>query len=97
MAKENKTSKPIVVSVAGHGLTEDEATQSALRKAIEQTFGVYVYSTTTVKNYRLEDDFISTTSKGFIKKYTVLMHNKAETSQEHFVSLIKVMKQLKNG
>lgn len=55
--------------VMGQGATLDEATKVALRSAIEQTFRVFVSSSTTVVNDALVDDRISTVSSGNISKY----------------------------
>lgn len=55
--------------VMGQGATLDEATKVALRSAIEQTFRVFVSSSTTVVNDAMVDDRISTVSSGNISKY----------------------------
>ena len=63
--------------VMGQGATLDEATKVALRSAIEQTFRVFVSSSTTVVNDALVDDRISTVSSGNISKYEYISKKQA--------------------
>lgn len=45
--------------VSGGGSTKEEATNNALRSAVEQAYGVYVSTNTTVLNDEIATDFTS--------------------------------------
>lgn len=62
----------VTLTVLGTGRTEDEATNIALRSAIEQSFGTFVSANTTILNDRLVRDEIVSVSKGNIKNYDKL-------------------------
>lgn len=73
---ENKNAKDdVVLVVTGDGLTKEQATMSALRSALEQTFGTFVSSNTTILNDNLVKDEIVSVSAGNIKKYEYLAEN----------------------
>ncbi|MDR1458910.1 MAG: hypothetical protein LBI60_01670 [Bacteroidales bacterium] len=59
----------VTLTVSGDGVTKEEATKSALRSAIEQSFGVFVSANTTILNDELVKDEIATVSSGNIKQY----------------------------
>jgi len=59
----------VTLTVSGDGATKTEATQLALRSAIEQAFGVFVSANTQILNDELVKDEIATVSSGNIKKY----------------------------
>ncbi len=66
----------VVVSATGYGsgskLTAiNEATEDALRKAVEQGCGVFIQSKSTVKDFVLIKDQIISESKGFITHHSV--------------------------
>lgn len=58
--------------VSGEGKDKNEATQNALRSAIEQTFGTFVSANTTILNDQLVADLISNN----IKKYNYITENR---------------------
>ena len=68
--------KDIVLTVFGDGNTQKEAIDSALRSAIEQTFGAFISSSSEVLNDELVNDEIRTISSGYVKKYQCLSENK---------------------
>ncbi|MDR1331052.1 MAG: hypothetical protein LBK07_03025 [Tannerella sp.] len=59
----------VTLTVSGDGATKKEATEVALRSAIEQAFGVFVSANTQILNDELVKDEIATVSSGNIKKY----------------------------
>ena len=65
----------VTLIVIGHGATKDEAINSALRSAIEQTYGVFVSSNTEILNDELLKDEIVSVSSGNIKSFTELGAN----------------------
>lgn len=59
----------VTLTVIGTGVDEEQATLQALRSAIEQTFGAFVSSNTTISNDELiKDDLVSVTN-GNITEY----------------------------
>lgn len=64
--------KVVTLVVNGTGTTKEEATQNALRSAIEQAFGTFVSANTEVLNDDLIKDEIVTVSTGSIKSYKEL-------------------------
>jgi hypothetical protein len=67
--EENKT---VNITASGSGATKDAAQQSALRSAIEQTFGVFISSKTEIFNDELVADEIASISSGNIQSYKIL-------------------------
>ena len=59
----------ITLMVSADGMTKGEATKSALRSAIEQAYGAFVSSNTSILNDELIKDEIVTISTGNIKSY----------------------------
>lgn len=59
----------VTLVTSGSGANEDEATRNALRNAIEQAFGTFVSSNTTVVNDELVNDAIASVSSGNIIEY----------------------------
>lgn len=57
------------VTVIGTGVNEEQATQQALRSAIEQTFGAFVSANTSILNDELVKDEIVSVSTGNVKEY----------------------------
>lgn len=56
----------------GTGLTKEDAERNALRSAIEQTFGVFLSSSTQILNDSLISDEIATLTSGNIKSFEVI-------------------------
>ena len=59
----------VTLVVSADGTTKDEAVKTALRSAIEQTYGTFVSANTTILNDELVKDEIVTVSNGNIKEY----------------------------
>lgn len=59
----------VTLVVTGEGSTKEEATNNALRSAVEQAFGVFVSSNTEILNEEIVKDEIATISSGNIKSY----------------------------
>lgn len=59
----------VTLVTSGSGANEDEATRNALRNAIEQAFGTFVSSNTTVVNDELVSDAIASVSSGNVLGY----------------------------
>ena len=64
--------RDVTLVVSGQGKTIDEARQNALRSAIEQAFGTFISSNTTILNDSLVRDEIVSVSSGNIKKYETI-------------------------
>lgn len=71
--------KVVSLVVNGTGSTKEEATKNALRSAIEQAFGTFVSSNTTVLDDELIKDEIVTVSTGNIKTYKVLSSSQSSS------------------
>lgn len=76
----------VTLIVSADGATKEEATLSALRSAIEQTYGAFVSANTQVLNDELVKDDIVTISNGNIKKYEVITHSTLPNGNQ-FVTL----------
>ena len=61
--------KEVTLVVTGEGATKEEATNNALRSAVEQAFGVFVSANTDIFNDEIIKDEIATVSSGNIKSY----------------------------
>lgn len=78
-AKQSKKSEDDVeLIVSGDGSTKEQATLSALRSALEQTYGTFVSSNTKILNDKLIKDEIVSISTGNIKEYQYLNENEIE-------------------
>lgn len=64
--------KPVTLTVTGQGKTHDEATQNALRSAIEQAFGTFISSKTEILDDKLVMDEIISVANGNIQNYDVI-------------------------
>lgn len=65
-------SKDISIIVSSDGATIDDAINSALRSALEQTYGAFISSNTTIlDNILLEDEIVSLSS-GTVKSYKTI-------------------------
>lgn len=60
------------VTVQGFGVSREDAINDALRNAVEQSVGTLVSSETLVKNMRMLQDEIYTSSKGYVNGFEVL-------------------------
>jgi hypothetical protein len=67
--------KLVSLTTIGTGNTKEEAKNNALRTAIEQAFGTFVSSNTSVVNDNLVKDEIINVSNGNIKQYSILSEN----------------------
>jgi len=67
--------KTVTLTVTGQGKTIDEAKANALRGAIEQAFGAFVSSNTSILNDSLVKDEVVILSNGNIKNYDILSQN----------------------
>jgi hypothetical protein len=67
-----ETEKTVTVTVSGSGKSQDEAKQTALRSAIEQTFGAFISSKTEMLNDQVVADQIASVSSGNIQSFTIL-------------------------
>lgn len=63
------------IVVSSDGSSKDEAIKTALRSAIEQAFGAFVSSNTTIINDQLVNDEIVSLSSGNVKSYDILTEN----------------------
>jgi hypothetical protein len=64
-----QASEEVALVTIGQGSTKREATENALRSAIEQAFGVFVSANTEILNDELIKDEIATVSSGNIQSY----------------------------
>lgn len=64
--------------MVGQGATKDEAIQDAIRNAVESATGVFVYSTSEVKDFKLVKDQIITASKGYVKDFKLISESKGD-------------------
>ncbi len=69
-ANAQKSNDEVTLVVSATASTEDEAIKTALRSAIEQTYGTFVSANTTLLNDELVKDEIVTISSGNIKNYS---------------------------
>lgn len=79
----------VTLVTSGSGSNEDEATRNALRNAIEQAFGTFVSSNTTLVNDELVGDVISSVSSGDVLGYEII--SSLNTSQGFSVSVKAVV------
>ena len=79
--------KTVTLIVTGQGKTIDEAKSNALRSAIEQAFGAFISSNTTILNDRLVKDEIVSVANGNIQKYDVL--NETPLTDGSYVTTLK--------
>lgn len=81
------TAQDVKVISTGYGNSKDEAVKQALINALEETYGMFVSSTTILKNDFIESDEITTLTQGTVKKYEVL--NVTQQSKVEFVVLVE--------
>ena len=68
-AQEDQT---ISLVVSGDGKNKSEATEAALRNAVEQAFGAFISSETVINNDEFVSDNINMLSQGSVLKYDIL-------------------------
>ena len=95
--KPNEEGKSVTLTQIGEGKTKDEAKYNALRNALEQAFGVYISSNTTILNDNLIKDEIVSFSSGNIEDIkiiseTLLPNGKYSSVVEATVSIGKLIK-----
>ena len=81
--------KTVTLTVTGQGKTIDEAKTNALRSAIEQAFGAFISSNTTILNDSLVKDEIVSVANGNIQKYDVL--NETPLPDGSFATTLKAV------
>lgn len=62
------------------GLARDQATDDALRKAVEQTLGTFIQSSTLVENNMVVQDNILSWSNGYVRTHKILREGKTDPS-----------------
>jgi hypothetical protein len=60
------------IESTGEGLNRDAAIASAMRRAVEQYYGAFISSSSTVVDAQLKEDKIFSHSKGYVTKYNVI-------------------------
>lgn len=75
----------VTLIVTSDGHSKDDATKNALRAAVEQTYGVFISSNTSLLNDELTKDDIATVASGNIKKYNEIAHSSSDGN--HIVTL----------
>ena len=92
--------KEVTLVVSGEGANKTEATNNALRSAIEQAFGTFVSANTTILNDEVVKDEIATISSGNIESYEELGSVSSETgvmvSLKAIVSVQKLVNYVRN-
>ncbi|MDD3875889.1 MAG: hypothetical protein PHT69_04670 [Bacteroidales bacterium] len=68
----NQDSDISEVEVKGVGVRRDDALQDALRNAVGQAMGVSISSQSTVENFILLKDVISSRTEGYVASYTIV-------------------------
>ena len=76
----------VSMTTTGQGSTAEDATQVALRKAVEQAYGVYISSSTKIFNDELVSDVITSVASGNIVSYEVISESSDSEKQNFFVS-----------
>lgn len=76
----------VVLITSGSGKNKEEATNTALRSAIEQTFGTFVSSNTEILNDSIIQDEILTISSGNIETYKYISESITK-NERYFVTL----------
>lgn len=80
----------VTLVVSGEGKDKNEATQNALRSAIEQTFGTFVSANTTILNDQLVADEVVSLSSGNIKKYNYITENRLPNGNSYVTLSVEV-------
>lgn len=92
--------KEVTLVVSGEGANKTEATNNALRSAIEQAFGTFVSTNTTILNDEVVKDEIATISSGNIKSYEEIgcevSDNRTNVTLKTVVSISALVNYAKN-
>lgn len=75
-SENNYVGKSITLVVYGTANNEEEAIKTALRSAIEQAFGTFVSSNTTIVNDEMTKDEIVSVTSGNIENYSIISSKK---------------------
>ena len=89
IARAQDSDKTISITVSGSGKTQDEAKQSALRSAIEQSFGTFISSKTEILNDQLVTDQITSITNGNIQSFLIL--NESQLPDGSWAVTLKVI------
>ena len=89
IARAQDSDKTISITVSGSGKTQDEAKQSALRSAIEQSFGAFISSKTEILNDQLVTDQITSVANGNIQSFLIL--NESQLPNGSWAVTLKVI------
>ncbi len=68
----NEAGKFVTLTLVGEGRTKEEAKNKALRNALEQAFGTYISSNTTLINDELQKDEIVSITNGNVQSFEIL-------------------------
>lgn len=77
----------VTLTTNGQGRNQDEATQNALRNAIEQAFGTFISANTEIVNDELIKDEIVSIASGNIKKFEII--NQSSIPNGYYTTLLK--------
>lgn len=83
------TKDDVVITVTGDGATKADAQRNALRSALEQVYGTYVSSNTSIMNDKLVVDEIVSVSNGYVKSFKYLSEKKIDS--KYFVVIEAVI------
>lgn len=79
------------------GLARDQAVDDALRKAVEQTLGTFVQSSTLVQNNMVVEDNILSWSNGYVRSYRIMQEGSPDLSNyEVTIEAVVELANLKN-
>lgn len=76
------------------GLARDQATDDALRNAVEQTLGTFVQASTLVQNYTLVEDNIMSWTNGYVRSHRII--NEGLTDASTYEVTIEAVVELAN-
>lgn len=80
----------VTLVVSGDGGTKEEATNSALRSAVEQAYGAFVSANTTILNDSIVKDEIATITSGNIQKFEELTYERIEKNKVYVTLRVTV-------
>lgn len=66
------------IEATGEGLSRDAALASAMRRAVEQQYGAFLSSSSTVIDAQLKEDKIFSHSKGYVTRYDIIREGKTD-------------------